>query len=105
MKNISMFAVIKTGGKQYKVRVNEILSVEKVDTPQGEKFSITDILMINDGTETVFNSKGTVEAEVVEHFRDDKILVFKKRRRKNYRRCNGHRQHLTKIKIVNINTK
>ena len=66
---------------------------------------ITEILMVNNGKETVFNAKGTVEAEVVEHFRDDKILVFKKRRRKHYRRCNGHRQHLTKIKITNINAK
>lgn len=105
MKNIAMFAVIKTGGKQYKVHLNDVLSIEKIETPQGEKFNITEVLMINDGKDSVFNIQGTVEAEVVEHFKDDKILIFKKRRRKNYRRLNGHRQNRTKIKIVNINAK
>ena len=97
-----MFAVIKTGGKQYKVQPNDVLSIEKLDVPQGETFKISEVLMVNNGKETLFGAKGTVEAEVVEHYKDDKVLIFKKRRRKNYRRFNGHRQNLTKIRINKI---
>lgn len=98
-----MFAVIKTGGKQYKVHLNDVLSVEKIDKAQGEKFKITDVLMVHNGDQTSFDKKAEVEAEIVEHYKDDKVLIFKKRRRKNYRRLNGHRQMLTKIQIKSIN--
>ncbi|USO02820.1 MAG: 50S ribosomal protein L21 [Alphaproteobacteria bacterium] len=97
-----MFAVIKTGGKQYKVKQGDTLSVEKLDVPQGEKFSISDVLMTNDGKKTAFDSKSKVEAEVVEHYKDDKVIIFKKKRRQNYRRKMGHRQMLTKIQINKI---
>lgn len=100
-----MFAVIKTGGKQYKVHLNDVLSVEKLDIAQGEKFTISEVLMMNNGEKSLFSPKGAVEAEIVEHYKDDKVLIFKKRRRKHYRRLNGHRQMLTKIKISAINFK
>lgn len=97
-----MFAVIKTGGKQYKVKQGDVLSVEKLDVLQGKTFNISDVLMTSDGNKTLFGPKGSVEAEVVEHYKDDKVLIFKRKRRKNYRRLKGHRQMLTKIQINKI---
>jgi len=97
-----MFAVIKTGGKQYKIKQGDVISIEKVETSQGETFNISDVLMVHDGEKTIFEPKGAVEAEVVEHYKDAKVLIFKKRRRKNYRRMRGHRQTLSKIQIKKI---
>jgi large subunit ribosomal protein L21 len=101
-----MFAVIKTGGKQYKVAENDVISVEKLDTEEGKKVKIKDVLMVgNEGDVTVGDPmiKGAeVTAEVVEQKRNRKIIVFKKKRRQNYRRKNGHRQHQTMLKITGI---
>ncbi len=101
-----MFAVIKTGGKQYKVAENDVIAVEKLDTEEGKKVKIKDVLMVgNEGDVTVGDPlvKGAeVTAEVVEQKRDRKIIVFKKKRRKNYRRKKGHRQHQTMLKITGI---
>lgn len=101
-----MFAVIKTGGKQYKVQKDDKLLVEKLDGEEGEKVTINDVLMLVDGKTTKVGEplvKGaTVEAKVVAQTRGPKITVFKKKRRQNYRRKKGHRQDLTMIQITNI---
>ena len=100
-----MFAIIKTGGKQYKVAENDILRVEKLDVQPGTTVEL-DVLLVNNGKEdligmpTVAGAK--VHATVVEQMRDRKVLIFKKTRRHNYRRKNGHRQHLTVLKITKI---
>jgi large subunit ribosomal protein L21 len=101
-----MFAVIKTGGKQYRVAENEKIRVEKLDVEAGSEIKITDVLMVGSesgvkvGTPCIEGA--SVSAEVVAHDRDDKIIVFKKKRRQNYRRTKGHRQHRTVLKITHI---
>mgnify|MGYP002634548180 FL=1 len=101
-----MFAVIKTGAKQYKVAVGDIIKVEKLDGDAGSSVTLEDVLMVGDekgvkvGTPTV--SGTVVSAEILEHSRTAKIIVFKKKRRQNYRRKAGHRQHQTVLKITAI---
>ncbi|MEQ1649795.1 MAG: 50S ribosomal protein L21 [Hyphomicrobiaceae bacterium] len=101
-----MYAVIKTGGKQYRVAQNDVLTVEKLAGDTGAKVEFGDVLMIGGegaakvGTPTVQGAK--VLAEVVEQTRGPKVIAFKKRRRKNSRRKRGHRQDLTTIKITSI---
>jgi large subunit ribosomal protein L21 len=101
-----MFAVIKTGGKQYRVKEGDLLDVEKLDAPLGQKLDFDQVLLIEDtgkiliGTPIVEHA--AVRAEVVENFKGDKVLVFKKKRRKQYRRTHGHRQQLTKVRIEKI---
>lgn len=101
-----MFAVIKTGGKQYRVSADDVIKVEKLSAEAGSEVSFAEVLMIGDGdTATVGTPlvKGaSVSGEVVEQTRGDKIRVFKKKRRKGYRRTAGHRQHLTVVKITEI---
>jgi large subunit ribosomal protein L21 len=101
-----MFAVIKTGGKQYVVKEGDKLSVEKLELPAGQKFLFDQVLLIDDGTDTAigtpFLEKAVIRAEVVKNYKDDKILVFKKKRRKQYRRTRGHRQNLTEVLIEKI---
>ena len=101
-----MFAVIKTGGKQYRVATNDVLTIEKLDGEAGSEVEFTEVLMIGGngttqiGTPTVSGAK--VTAEFVEQTRGPKLIAFKKRRRKNSRRKKGHRQDLTKVRITNI---
>ena len=95
-----MFAIFKTGGKQYKVQKGEILSVEKLDADKEIVFE--EVLMAGDKVGTPFVAGAKVKAEVVDQIRDDKVIVFKKKRRQNYRRKQGHRQYLTVIKITDI---
>lgn len=101
-----MFAVIRTGGKQYKVSKNDTLRVEKLDAQAGKTVTLTDVLLVNDGASSKLGAPlvagAQVTAEIVEHVRADKIIVFKKKRRQNYRRKNGHRQDLTVIRITDI---
>jgi large subunit ribosomal protein L21 len=101
-----MFAVIKTGGKQYVVKEGDVLSVEKLDADAGQKVLFEQVLLIEDGDQTMIGTPllqaAVVKAEVVRNFKDDKILVFKKKRRKQYRRTRGHRQSLTEVKIEKI---
>ena len=105
-KGSVMFAVIKTGGKQYKVAKDDVIAVEKLAGEAGKSVEIKDVLMLSDGGKVELGkptiSGASVKAEVVKQFRDDKIIVFKKRRRKNYRRKKGHRQSLTMLKITAI---
>ncbi len=101
-----MFAVIKTGGKQYKVQKNDKLLVEKLDGEEGSKIQLDQVLMIADGKTSKIGAPvlagAIVEATVVTQTRGPKITIFKKKRRQNYRRKNGHRQDLTMIQITDI---
>jgi len=101
-----MFAVIKTGGKQYKVAKDDVIEVERIDLEAGKAVELGDVLMLSDGGKVEvgapFLAGAKVSAEVVEQTRGDKIIVFKKKRRKNYRRKKGHRQDLTVLKITGI---
>ncbi len=103
-----MFAVIKTGGKQYKVAKDDVIAVEKLEGDLGATVELTDVLMVGDdkaqtaGTPLVEGA--TVAAEVVKQDRSAKIIVFKKKRRKDYRRTKGHRQQVTVLRITDILT-
>ncbi len=101
-----MFAVIKTGGKQYKVAKDDVIEVEKIDLEAGKAVEFGEVLMLSDGGKVEvgapFLAGAKVSAEVVKQTRGDKIIVFKKKRRKNYRRKKGHRQDLTVLKITAI---
>ena len=102
-----MFAVIRTGGKQYRVARDDVIVVEKLAGEPGATLALTDVLMLGDAGKaptvgTPLVEKAAVFAEVVEQARGDKVIVFKKKRRKGYRRTQGHRQHQTVLKIVDI---
>ena len=103
-----MYAVIKTGGKQYKVAPNDLLRVEKLDGATGDAVVFEEVLVVGDGDDISLGAPNvdgaSVAGEVVAQMRDRKIVVFKKKRRKNYRRTRGHRQHLTVVKITDILT-
>ncbi len=101
-----MFAVIRTGGKQYKVSKDDVITVEKLAGDAGAKLEFTDVLAIGDGPDTTFGTPivegARVTAAVLEQTQGDKIIIFKKSRRKNYRRKRGHRQQLTVLRITDI---
>ena len=101
-----MFAVLKTGGKQYKVAKNDVIEIERLSAEAGEQIVFDQILMVGDGasvsTGTPLLDGASVSATLVEQRRTDKIIVFKKKRRQNYRRKNGHRQHQTVLQITEI---
>jgi large subunit ribosomal protein L21 len=101
-----MFAVIKSGGKQYKVAKNDVIRVEKLDAEAGASIDLSEVLMVGDDkSQTVgvpLVDGASVSATVLEQMRDRKIIIFKKKRRQNYRRKNGHRQHLTVLRIDDI---
>ncbi len=102
-----MFAVIRTGGKQYKVVKDDILQVEKLEVEAGDIVTLDDVLMlVGDKTEigTPLITGASVACEVLEQKRDKKIIVFKKKRRQNYRRKAGHRQHKTVLRVLDILT-
>ncbi len=104
-----MYAVIKTGGKQYRVTAGEKLKVEKLEVEVGGKVTLDQILVLSDGENTTIGApliKGaTVNATVVSHGRGDKVMIFKFRRRKHYRKTQGHRQSYTEILINDIGGK
>jgi large subunit ribosomal protein L21 len=100
-----MYAVIRTGGKQYKVQEGDILHVEKLEAQKGDTVTFDDVLLIGGddytlGSPTVKGAQ--VSASVVRQFRDKKIIVFKMKRRKRYRKTQGHRQYLTEVRITKI---
>ncbi len=97
---MSDFAIFQTGGKQYRVKAGDIVKVEKLDAEGKVEFD--QVLMVGDKIGTPFVSGAKVIADVVEQKRADKILVFKKKRRQNYRRTKGHRQFITVLKITEI---
>jgi large subunit ribosomal protein L21 len=90
-----MFAVIKTGGKQYRVAKDDIIKVEKLDDEQGNKVEC-EVLFAEGGKDA------KVTAEILEHGRNKKVEIFKKKRRQNYRRKKGHKQHHTVLKITDV---
>ena len=101
-----MFAVIRTGGKQYKVAKDDVIAVEKLAGEPGAVIELDEVLMIGDGTEVAAGAPllagAAVSATVVEQSRAPKIIVFKKKRRQNYRRKKGHRQYQTVLRITAI---
>ncbi|HEX7007020.1 MAG TPA: 50S ribosomal protein L21 [Alphaproteobacteria bacterium] len=103
-----MFAVIRTGGKQYRVAKNDVIFVEKLAGEAGDDIAFPEVLAYGDGESqnvgTPLVSGATVVATVLEQRKGDKVIVFKKKRRHNYRRKKGHRQHLTVVRITDILT-
>ncbi len=101
-----MYAVIRTGGKQYKVAPQDVLQIEKIEAAAGDAVSFLEVLMVAGEGEPRIGSPlvsgAVVSAEVVEQGRGPKIIIFKKKRRQNYRRKNGHRQELTTVRILGI---
>jgi len=100
-----MYAVIKTGGKQYRVQEGDHLRVEKLDAEIGSEITFDDVLMVGEGAAIKAGSEASgasVTAVVTESGRGQKIVVFKKRRRKNYRLTKGHRQSFTALRITSI---
>ena len=101
-----MYAVIKTGGKQYRVSKDDVVTIERLDGDAGQSLEFTEVLMVGEGASvkvgqpTVAGAK--VTAELVEQTRGPKLIAFKKRRRKNSRRKKGHRQDLTTVRITGI---
>ena len=97
-----MFAIIKTGGKQYRVKKDDILLVDKIEGKDGAKITLDDVLAVGDKVGTPTVKGASVAAEIVKQARGEKVIVFKKIRRHGYKRKNGHKQDLTLIKIVDI---
>jgi large subunit ribosomal protein L21 len=97
-----MFAIVRTGGKQYRVAAGDKIVVEKIEGDAGASVTLGDVLLAGEGAELKSVEGLTVSAEIVAQGRGDKIIVFKKRRRHNYRRRNGHRQYHTILKITAI---
>ncbi|MDA0670776.1 MAG: 50S ribosomal protein L21 [Proteobacteria bacterium] len=104
-----MQAVIKTGGKQYKVSVGDTLKVEKLTAKEGETIKIDNVLALVDGENTTIGAplvKGAnIDVSVVSHGKHDKVKIFKMKRRKHYKKSQGHRQNYTELKIEKINAK
>ena len=97
-----MFAVVRTGGKQYRVAAGDKIAVEKLAGEAGETITLSDVLLAGDGGEIKDAAGVVVSAEIIAQAKSEKVIVFKKRRRHNYRRKNGHRQSLTLLKITAI---
>jgi large subunit ribosomal protein L21 len=103
-----MYAVVKTGGKQYRVAKDDVLKIERLPGEEGDIITLDDVLMLGDGAKVTVGAPmiagASVAAEIVEQGRGPKIIIFKKRRRQNYRRKKGHRQLLTVVRITDILT-
>ena len=103
------YAVIQTGGKQYRVESGSEIDVEKLDAEVGTDITLSEVLLVSNGSKiqigTPFVNGAKVGAKVVEQYKDDKVIAFKFRRRKGYHRTVGHRRQLTKLKIESISTK
>ena len=101
-----MFAVIRTGGKQYRVTPNAVLKVEKLDAEPGSTITFTDVLAVGNEAAVTLGAPvvagASVTATVIAQDRLDKVIIFKKRRRQNSRRKNGHRQHVTVLRVADI---
>lgn len=97
-----MFAIVRTGGKQYRVAPGDKIVVEKLDGNAGDSITLSDVLLAGDGSDLKGTDGLTVAAEIVAQAKGEKVVVFKKRRRHNYRRKKGHRQQHTILKIVSI---
>ena len=103
-----MYAIVEISGKQFKVEKKQKIFVNKLDVAEGKKVSFDNVLMINDGSKSSIGtpkvSGAQVDAKVLKHLKSDKVIVFKKKRRKGYKVKNGHRQAITEIEISDILT-
>jgi large subunit ribosomal protein L21 len=97
-----MFAVVRTGGKQYRVAAGDKIAVEKLAGEAGETITLGDVLLAGNEGEVLDAAKVSVSAEIIAQAKSEKVVVFKKRRRHNYRRKNGHRQQMTLLRIVSV---
>ena len=97
-----MFAIVRTGGKQYRVAAGDKIVIEKIDGDAGDTVSLDDVLLAGDGAELKDVAGLIVSAEIIAQAKGEKVIVFKKRRRHNYRRRNGHRQRHTILRITAI---
>jgi large subunit ribosomal protein L21 len=97
-----MFAVVRTGGKQYKVAPGDIIKVERLEGDKGATIALGDVLMVGTGADVKMGGGAAVSAEIVDHIRGEKLTIFKKRRRHTYRRKNGHRQDLTVLRVTSV---
>ena len=97
-----MFAVVRTGGKQYRVAAGDKIVVDRIDGDAGASVTLGDVLLAGEGSELRAAEGLLVAAEIVAQAKGEKVIVFKKRRRHNYRRRNGHRQQHTILKIVSV---
>lgn len=97
-----MFAIVKIGGHQFKVKKDDELYVHHQEGTVGDKLEFSDVLMTSQEGKVQLTGSHKVQAEILSHLKGDKVIVFKKKRRKGYRKLKGHRQHLTKIKISDI---
>ncbi|MBJ7444468.1 MAG: 50S ribosomal protein L21 [Sphingobium sp.] len=97
-----MFAIVRTGGKQYRVAAGDKIVVEKMAGEAGDKITLDDVLLAGEGGDLKDVAGLTVAAEIIAQAKGEKVIVFKKRRRHNYRRKNGHRQRHTILRIVSI---
>ena len=97
-----MFAVVRTGGKQYRVAAGDKIAVEKLAGEAGDTITLGDVLLAGEGEKLEDAGKVTVSAEIIAQAKSEKVIVFKKRRRHNYRRKNGHRQQMTLLRITAV---
>ncbi len=97
-----MFAIVRTGGKQYRVAAGDKIAVEKLAGEAGETITLDDVLLAGEEGKLADASKVKVSAEIIAQAKSEKVIVFKKRRRHNYRRKNGHRQQITLLRIVSV---
>ena len=97
-----MFAVVRTGGKQYRVAAGDKIAVEKLAGEAGDKITLGEVLLAGDDGKLADASKVTVSAEIIAQAKSEKVVVFKKRRRHNYRRKQGHRQQMTLLRILSV---
>ncbi len=101
-----MYAVIRTGGKQYRVEENQVLKIEKLEGTEGTEVEFDDILLYSDGDNITLGTpkveNAVVKGHIIDQGRTKKVLVFKYKRRKGYRKMRGHRQHFTEVKIDSI---
>ncbi len=99
-----MFAIVRTGGKQYRVAAGDKIAVEKLAGEAGDTVTLGDVLLAGEGDTVADASKVTVSAEIIAQAKSEKVVVFKKRRRHNYRRKAGHRQQMTLLRITDVGT-
>ena len=101
-----MYAVIRTGSKQYRVSPGDVITIEKLDVPEGKKCSFEDVVMFHDGDKVVASpkelSRVRVSGKVIAQGKSDKVIVFKYKPKKRYRKKRGHRQELTRVEIEDI---
>ncbi len=97
-----MYAVIKTGGKQYRVAAGDVVKVEKLAGEEGKEVIFNEVLALGDTIGNPLVAGASVKATILKQAKDAKVIIFKKKRRQNYRRKNGHRQSITLVKITDV---